>query len=232
MIQKPQRPDVSPQKTFTTPQINYKTAIAGILLALLLGGVAKWCGFTNTESIGAFAAVIASVALIYNAMHLENNYKNNDYKIEIDSFVHQRKYELDKKIVAINIITEWYKDFRGESRTVKKLKDDHYTTKPQLTDDELVKVINGEIKMTIDDETDYKKPLIALLNYFEKIAIAILTETADEQILKEYFEDMFVNYFEVFKPYILSRRKGAGALKSAFDNFEQVALSWTPRKKA
>jgi hypothetical protein len=213
------RKDKINKQIFKVPEINYVTAGLGIFLALLISSIGRFfVPLENKDAIALFAAIIAIFALVYNAMALRTNFE-----------VNFEKQELDKRIAAINIITEWYRDFTDEALTIKDLRKAQFVE--QIKNEDFVKIIDGQ-KEFRGETKDYRKDLMPLMNYFEKISIAVLTEGANEEILKEYFGDIFHAYFEAFKPYIENRRKGVGALPNAYEHFVEVAEQWAPPTKS
>ncbi len=229
MIEKPIQPDFTPEKTYKIPSFNNKIATIGIIIGVLITFSSIFIySISYKDALGIYTAIIATIALIYHAKHLENNFKMNDYKVDSDGYFQNRKYDLDKKVIAVNLITEWYKDFTNQAITIKKLRNEYYS---DGGNNDLKLIIEGVLDLK-GTKYDYRKELIPILNYFEKISIAVLTDTADEIVLQEYFGDIFHSYFEVFEPFIKSRRKGNGSLKNAFDNFEKLAKKWTPSTKA
>lgn len=188
----------------------------GVILSIAICSSAKYFfGFSIQETISTAAFLIVVFTLWYHANNLFVNVT-----------VNQQKFKFDRKIVALNMITEWYKDFSVNSRRIRDyrklhLKENGGIVNPQKLREDL----DG------DDETILRIYLIPILNFFEKIAISILRHAADEKIVRDYFEDIFLRYYSFFEQVIFLRRnEEVGGLPHAFDNFEKIAKSWKLKK--
>lgn len=155
--------DTIGKKKITIPEIQYITLWVGIPLAIVFCLVAKFCfDCTIPESIAIFAGVIATVAAVYNALHLTNNFNLNE-----------QKYLLDKKLASLTVITEWYKDFAEKTLIIKSFREKYYIQQ-QMKPDQLIKFINEN--PTNNDVVAFRKSIRPIFNYFEKISIGIKAE--------------------------------------------------------
>lgn len=191
--------------------LQYIIALVGITLAIVgtyfLG---NHFGLTKSETIGLFVAFIATIALVYNALHLQNNFMLNREKILLDS-----------RIATFNALKEWNNNFRYESRVTKKFIHDNCIVK-NLKNEALL----NELDKIGDDNIAYIEHLRKILNFYEILCIGINTETLNEDMIKECLSDMFTNYYHYFSYFISERRKSNEPMKNAFVHFESTIKRW------
>lgn len=80
----------------------------------------------------------------------------------------------------------------------------------------------GEVSLVDSNE---RKSVLALLNFFELMCSAILINAADEFTLKRLMFTSLIASFRSAEPFILQMRK-ANSMPTIFQSFEQVAERW------
>lgn len=195
-------------------RIRNRRMIVSIITAILVGYIAyKFFECDKKEVIAISSVTLLAMSMLYHSANLQ-------------------KLELDKKMAAMNAITEWYKDFSEKSRALRECR--HEFTARKLGGGKNGTIIN--INEMIESEKDsqnvlYVKSLIPILNFFEKLSIGIEANALDEGIIKDYFSDLFISYHDTFLPVILDRRSKAKGLPSAFENYEEVVLKWEKERE-
>ncbi len=190
-----------------------KRMVISIIVSIAVGYFSKHSlGFDNKEAIAIMAATLVAMTMLYHSANLE-------------------KIELDKKIAALNIITEWYKDFSEKSRSLKECRKRYEAER--LNDEGSGK--KTDINTLVETEHDsngikYVFSLMPILNYFEKISIAIKYKAVDEDIIKDYFYDLFTMYHDTFITIIIDRRVQIKGLPSAFINYCEIVNRWIDEK--
>lgn len=202
-------------------QIDKTGFLIGLCISLLVGVVCHVLGWTTIqESTAISALIIVTCTLWYHATNTHINITLNE-----------RKHDFDRKAIAVSMITEWYKDHSNNSVVTHKFINEYYFSSKErtYTEDDFIRVFDGES----EDSITCRKAVIPILNYYEKMCVAILHEVADEQILRDYFESLFFKHYKFLYPVIKARRnEHRGGLADAFEAFTTVAERWGAVKKA
>jgi Domain of unknown function (DUF4760) len=193
-------------------RINYLALWIGIPITIIGSFVVAVCikNVDTKDVVAVFTAGIVCTTLSYHAMNYHLNYEVNRMKFEFDD----NKLIHDKKVVALNIISEWNKpEMTKIANTLKLLFDDFVGKK------------NSEFIQKIQTEADVRFSVIAILNYFEKIGAAVSFEVADENLLKDYFLGLVNGFWHGLNEYIIVRRKERED-DDIFIQFEQLYKKW------
>jgi len=146
---------------------------------------------------------IALTALCYAAMTLHFNVKLNSLRILNE-----------KKKFASDLITEWHKPDMAKLTVAAS----EITTK--------VKDLEPKQVLAYLKKDPAKQMAIAtMLNYFEKMALVIHEDLADEPMLKDYFKGIVQRYYHAFIEFIRYKRKEL-TNEAIFERFEQLAHNW------
>lgn len=89
-----------------------------------------------------------------------------------------------------------------------------------------IKKLNAEQGMKeLDKEDSSRHALLTVLNFFEQLSVSINNDLADEKMLKEFFRNIIVTYYNANKGMIDARRKFRNNQK-LFSQFEHLAKKW------
>lgn len=108
--------------------------------------------------------------------------------------VNEEKLSFEKKLLAINFISEWHHpDMSGFVRTTRLIRDD---LKPNVNQG------NDHVVTLLNSDPAKREAVITILNYFEKVAVAIKYDAADDQVLRDYLAGPLRLNFHAFEPFI------------------------------
>ncbi len=78
------------------------------------------------------------------------------------------------------------------------------------------------------DEIEKNKPIVSeVFNFFETLGVFIIDKLADDKVSYHYFQDIFLNYYNWFKPYFKTIKKEGREYDYAF---EIIAKRWKKRQ--
>lgn len=87
--------------------------------------------------------------------------------------------------------------------------------------------VSGLLEKGKPDDMD-RQTLIAILNFWEEIAIAVFSHEADERLLKDFFNTMALRTFGVTQDWIIKARV-AKNYPTAYIQFEYLYNRWRPK---
>lgn len=85
-----------------------------------------------------------------------------------------------------------------------------------------------DVDSIFEKDADIRLSYIIMLNYFEATCIGIEQNIVDEDFLREFFEPIFINYYNRFGTYIEYSAEGAG--KKVFKDFIGVSKRWNDER--
>lgn len=175
-------------------------------------GIAIELGYRDLATI--FAGLVASGALIFNAINVHLSVKSNFEKISFD----KEKLLYDKKQNVFKLIEEYNsKSFIQYTTKMKDFLDKHTA---------LDAVAFG---IELDKDRDARVAVAAFLNELERIALTYVQGVVDKDLLYEFFQDIFISYYNRYSFYI-KVRQGKTKSENVFDTFEAVAKDWSQKK--
>ena len=75
------------------------------------------------------------------------------------------------------------------------------------------------------EEKEFKDQVTIYFNYLETVSVAVLTNTASEEILKAKMRRQLIRATKKTKPYIVTRRNKKGD-ENIYSNLEELAHKW------
>ena len=108
--------------------------------------------------------------------------------------IHEAKIAFDKNENAFRLIEKWEDATLLEARRfTRRIKD----KKNALSNNDLIAEINGDEKL--------RESLITVFNYWEQVRISIEYGRANETLLQDAMDDIFLDMYVRFEPWILTR---------------------------
>ncbi|MEM9840108.1 MAG: DUF4760 domain-containing protein [Pseudomonadota bacterium] len=104
----------------------------------------------------------------------------------------------------------------------------------QWSQDNSIQKIFSDIRSVIADDKhlrydpedlDTKNAFLALMNFYESIAIGVKRKALDDSIIKDWWQISFIRHFTIFHAYLHQYRCEHG-LPRAFRNAEDLAQRW------
>lgn len=187
-------------------EIKYIALIIGLLLTVV--GVAIYLHWGESipqvkEIMAIVGGGLALTGLLYSAMNLHHNLRLNEQKL-----INERK------VFSALLIAEWHK--------------------PEMTK---LTIIGAKLRMSLKNldarkvleflkqDSDAHNAMVAMLNFFEKMAICIENDVADEQLLKDFFQGIIRGYYTTLRGLIQYKR-----IELEDQNvcifFEKLAVRW------
>lgn len=163
------------------------------------------------DYVAIFTGGVVCTALFYNAMNLKFSHDAARIKLEFDD----NRLAHDKKIMAINICGEFHKPEMAKLAVQAKSLIKQFEGKKQ---DELVSFVESDV--------DARTGIISVLNFFEKIALSIKFDVADENILRDFYKGVFAWYWHKLYPFIMHRRRESNN-NGVFVEFENMISRWS-----
>lgn len=226
---------VSPKKWFATIPLPSKDFTIILIAACLFGGITFYS--TNyTKFVGIDVESTAkTIGIVLGLSAIWLSYKRvlSTYYLTIDTFQQKERHQeevisLQKKKAAIDIITEWYKDLADESLSVRDFLSQH---KDKRTGKTSKLVIQKMIESPEEKDLPIRKEVILILNYLEKICIALEYDVISEKVVKAYFYDIFLLYIDAFESLINIRQEEKQSNSPhVWEYFEKYALRWRNEK--
>ncbi len=171
-------------------------------------GIPIELGYRDLAAI--FAGLVASGALIFNAINVHLSVKANYEKLNFD----REKLLYDKKQNVFKII----EDFNSKSFI-------QYSTKMRDFLDKHAALDTVAFGMALDNDSEARVAVAAFLNEMERIALIYKQGVGDNDLLYEFFQDIFISYYRRYSFYIKVRREKIGS-DNIFDTFEVVVKEW------
>jgi hypothetical protein len=135
---------------------------------------------------------IVSTTLIYHVMNYHMNYEVNRVKFRYDD----RKIVSDRKVQAIAMIGEWHKpDMMKLTRAARLFLDAHRGKEINI------------LEKALDQNEESRIAVIVILNFFERIALAINARVVDEDMMKSFFKGLCNEYYHGASGLINLRRQ-------------------------
>ena len=199
-------------------EIKVKAAIR--YMVLLLGSVASgaitwWYvthvnpGATTEDTLKVLAVCVGLLTLIYTAINSQFSYD-----------VHLLEALNEKKRTSLDLITEWQSSDMAKITVIgKKIR-------------EKIKMLDGKAAMALirADKSD-QEAFVALLNFFEKLSIAIEHDLVDQAVLKDFFVPILPIYYSATRDVIQELRREFQS-ELVFTHFESVGKKWQDHKTA
>ena len=176
--------------------------LATILCAVVYAWISNWI-VTLDEIIKIVGVGVAFSTALYAAMSLGNIYD-----------AHKEILNHKKKGFSSQLIDKWL----DPEMTKLILKSTPLQQK--------IRKLNAEQGMKeLDKNVSNRHALLTVLNFFEQLSVSIINDLADEKMLKEFFRNIVVTYYNANKGMIDARRKYRNNQK-LFSQFEQLAKKW------
>lgn len=201
---------------------NIKKYFIGFSIFLLLVNILLlWLfGLSKTEaislisaSIALFAAVLASIAIVYQ---LKSNNEWNQRHTALTEVYNREAFSKALKVLEKNIE---YNNLTGP-----------------ISDEDIhihlcgEKDCTGPLLSLTKNGLDTRNSIMIMLNYYEYLAIGIKSNILDEKVVKEMINESLLNAYNVFSIYINHLRKRHNRAK-AFVDLEELAIKWTNEDK-
>ena len=157
-------------------------------------------------SISAYGVLFSTVITSFNS--LENgkiNKENLKYNRINNSFKYMERFDAPS-----------IKEARDITRKMKK-------EKSSLSDDDLIKKIEGDGSKTSTEQENLKRSVITMFNFFEEIYLSILNNHSEEKILITVYKDMYIDIYDRFKCW-LENEKYMGKVQAK--NLKDLKLRW------
>lgn len=187
-------------------------AVYLIVLYLRRKGVEVELSYRDLAAI--FAGLVASGALIFNAINVHLSVKANFEKLNFD----REKLIYDKKQTVFKLIEE----FNSKSFI-------QYTTKMGAFLEKHRGLDTVTFGMELDKDEPSRIAVAAFLNDLERISLAYTEGIVDNDFVYEFFQDIFISYYDRYSFYIKVRREKVGS-ENIFDTFEKVVKEWKKKK--
>ncbi|WP_200979815.1 DUF4760 domain-containing protein [Echinicola sp. 20G] len=141
--------------------------------------------------------VIAAISLVYNAINVNSIRAETEKKL---------KFELRQN--SFNLINTWYSSQLSQSNlTIRKLRERGFSVK------------------NIEDNPENIIAIASVLNFFETICLHIRHQTVDEQVLKDFYIDIFYTYNKNLAEYIQYSRNKFNTSR-IYKEFTDTAQKW------
>ena len=90
----------------------------------------------------------------------------------------------------------------------------------------------NKINETFETNKSVRKDIIAILNHFEKLGIAVQSEEADDSKLAAYYRNLILKYHSLFFPWIslIRTQKRVEDSERYFISFEGLRDRWKNQK--
>lgn len=177
------------------------------LIAIILYLYFKFPVFDIKDFMAILTGGVVVTTLLY---HAENLHLNKEVNIA--------KIVTDRKVIALNLIGEWHKpDMMKLTIMSKDFFDKHLATPNKQSN--IIDILHKE------GNEEQRLSVITILNFFEKVSLAVEKEAADEAILKDFFKSLFKIYFFRTKELIDLRRKEYQDT-TVFIKFETINKKW------
>ncbi|MDT0620866.1 DUF4760 domain-containing protein [Croceitalea vernalis] len=187
-------------------KIKYTILIGGTLLTfgiIIFIAIFRIDLSTFDNYIKIVSAGVTITTLIYAALNVHMIQEHN-----------QSQIALKKKEVSLLLVSQYN---TPEMTTLS-------TLSAQLKKD-VEKLEAKEVAEYLQKNKESRKAMVATMNFYEKLAISIDQDLADESLLKEFFRGIIQDTYNVLKAYIEYLRKERKNQK-IFDRFEELAIKW------
>lgn len=159
----------------------------------------------NIAVIATYGSVV--IGVFYAVLNYEHKHQKDLYDIRFA-----------KCAEAYNAICEWHRPAMVDNlKTTKQL----FETKKHLILENKAKDFYEELEQ--NDEA--RAALIAILNYFESLAVGINQGILDELFVKRLFRTLMMSYFNDYSFYIMYKRKYHNA-PTIWLEFTRLADNW------
>lgn len=161
-------------------------------------------------SISAYGVLFTVLLTSFNSIESSNiNKESIEYNRISNSFRYMERFDAPS-----------IKEARDITRKMKK-------EKSSLSDDDLIKKIEGDGKTQSEEQEDLKRSVITMFNFFEEIYLSILNKHSNEQILITVYKDMYLDIYDRFKCW-LEKEEYMGKIQA--NNLKQLKLRWESQK--
>jgi hypothetical protein len=161
-----------------------------------------------TEKFKNLATVLTGASIFIGIFYTIINYEHN-HKKNITDISEKRKHN------AFMAAFEWHKPNIVEHLKVTK---EMYTANKSLIDESK----SGEFYNKLEEDPKARAALVSIFNYLESIAIGCKHDIMDEKFVKDFFNTLFIEYFNDYGFYIEFRRKKTGS-NDIWVNFTNLA---------
>ncbi|SFD76433.1 protein of unknown function [Chitinophaga sp. CF118] len=184
--------------------------LAFILLVILAGYLRlEEPDLKKSEIIKIINSGLVIIGLMYSILTFESNQIKNRHDIRVR-----------KCSATYNVIREWHMSpMMDYSKICKEfeLKNEYQLLKNDIES------FMQEFDNSINSE--YRKSLICVLNYFESIAVAISEDLLDELFTKKYFRLIFLEFYDDYFFFIHERRKIKND-NEIWQEYTRLAYKW------
>lgn len=138
-------------------------------------------------------------------------------------FISNKNRKLQRKKIAIELLSK----HRFEKQWTESLSMVLHTIRTNSNYDweNIAISSNNKSNEQTADEKTMHEAMRCVLNYFEFISIAVLNNTADEDIIKWSYSFFYTHIYSELKPYIIKSRTILNE-DSLYINFEKLARKW------
>jgi hypothetical protein len=196
------------ENTFTIQVTVGYLIVYGLVIALIAGILAFWYSRSNDDmrkviayGSSLFGAMVALMTLLYTAQNIR---QANDER---------------KRSAAAKFVERW------NTPGLTSSKKDWWSL-----NDELGKLSPEERAKTLEAELSKRMTATEFLNFFEEMAVAINTASADEELLQRFFRTVLLTYWDRYSYWITEHRKTTGKVR-VYIEFQQVVERWMESPK-
>lgn len=165
---------------------------------------------------------------------IEKGLKSNttllEQRIKLHSETLEKRMNFDKKIYTLDMISKWHSDLEIRAGTWRRFMDKYMLESKNKVGDDIYKEITRQELAAKDGEPTIKDVLKPILNYFERVSLAVNNGLADESLIRDYFEDIFLVYYHNVLVYIEKTQKQPGAA-SAYEQYASLCTRWKKSRK-
>jgi Domain of unknown function (DUF4760) len=232
---------------------SYNSFIIGIIISILILIICSLICYKSIiggwkfkieikDVVAIFTACIVTITCLYHAKNLKLNIENNQTKLNFDfekfkfelahknnESDHKKKHE--QKIVALNLSNKWAsqemsstvneaRKFIKEHELIRDLKLTHST--------DIIKMQKWVDEFNAAPE---RRATMLILNYFEHISVSIISQLADEEVIKLMFKTiMYKTYLDLknYIDYIQLNAPEDKRSKTFYENYENLMKKWFP----
>jgi len=185
-----------------------------VILVMLLGLYLNWCLNLPPDKVAPIVlGSLAVMTLFFTALTFEYNHEKNI-----------KDSEKSKSILTYNTAVDWNKSPITDHIILLTEHQDLMNPIIEKQDADLFWLF------LTDRSKSYSLPirsaLAGILNYFEYVSLGIEKGLIDESFVREFFETIFLKYYDKYLFYINFRRAENELSSKAWANFTKFAEKW------
>jgi len=87
---------------------------------------------------------------------------------------------------------------------------------------------NAKIMKYLEDtnKQEEKQAIICVLNFLEKVAYLTREGDVDEDKIRNYYQDIFIDFYNEFRGFIEDRKEEVGHNNKVYQSFEHIVRKW------